>query len=200
MVDRQCASSGTAICNGTMEIMSGFSKIILSCGFEDLTRVPMVPQYNMGMIKPPSNILIKDSEWYRPEYELSTSLQMIMTAQKLYEEEIPNFTKEDLDKFGVRSHNLTIEAQKSGFFKGEIVPIEGHVEGNIEEKVMIDKDMAARVSTLEKVASLSPVSRPFFLKKNGGKQGYKEREGHRMGVITAGNASPFNAGCIIGLV
>ena len=38
-----------------------------------------------------------------------TALNMLQTAQKLYEEEVPTFTKEDLDKFGVRSHNWIFE-------------------------------------------------------------------------------------------
>ena len=65
---------------------------------------------------------------------------------------------------------------------------------------MIDKDMAARKSTLESVAGLRRLSKPYFLKKNGGRAGYKEREGTSDGVITAGNSSPLNAGataCIV---
>lgn len=195
MIDRQCASSGAAFCNGAMEIMTGHSKIVLAGGHEHLTRVSMDPTLNMELIRPNPHLLTKDSEWYRmKDYELGTSMQMIQTAQKLYEEEVPKFTKEDMDKFGLRSHELTLKGQEDGWFKGEIIPIEGHVEGNIEEKMIVDKDMAARKSTLEKMAGLRPVSRPLFLKKNGGKKGYKEREGSRMGVITPGNASPFNAG------
>jgi acetyl-CoA C-acetyltransferase len=134
-----------------------------------------------------------------------TTINMLQTAQKLYEQETPHFTKEDLDKFGVRSHNLTIKSQEEGWFTsgvwgGEIIPIEGHEEGNVEEKVMIDKDQAARKSKLEKVATLPRISKPFYLEKNaygediGGRSGYKEREGTKDGVITPGNSSPLNAG------
>jgi acetyl-CoA C-acetyltransferase len=38
------------------------------------------------------------------------------------------------------------------------------------------------------------LSKPFYLEKNGGRAGYKEREGTSEGVITAGNSSPLNAG------
>ncbi len=31
-----------------------------------------------------------------------------------YNKEIPSFTKEDLDKFGVRAHNNTIKSQEEG--------------------------------------------------------------------------------------
>jgi acetyl-CoA C-acetyltransferase len=60
--------------------------------------------------------------------------------------------------------------------------------------MMIDRDMAARKSTLEGVGGLRRLSRPFFLEKNGGKEGYEKREGTKEGVITAGNSSPLNAG------
>jgi acetyl-CoA C-acetyltransferase len=77
---------------------------------------------------------------------------------------------------------------------GEIIPIEGHVEGNVEESMMVDKDMAARKSKLEVVAGLRRISTPFYLEKNGGKTGYIKREGTEEGVITAGNSSPLNEG------
>lgn len=203
-VDRQCGSAGTAMSNAAMSIMTGNNKIVLSAGFEHMTRVSMNIKYNKHM-KPNLNIINKKSEWYRDRYDIMTAINMIQTAQKLYEEETPTFTKEDLDKFGVRAHNLTIESQENNWFTsgvngGEIIPIEGHAEGNVEEKMMIDKDMAARKSDLETVSGLPRISKPFYLKKNakgediGGRSAYKEREGTKDGVITPGNSSPLNAG------
>ncbi|MFX1287557.1 MAG: acetyl-CoA C-acyltransferase [Promethearchaeota archaeon] len=189
-VDRQCGSAGSGMHVGIMEIMTGYSKICLAGGVEHMTRVDMANTHinpNLGMVN-------KKYKWYRPQYDIMTTLSMLQTAQKLYEEEIPKFTKEDMDKFGVRSHNLTVANQEAGWFKGEIIPIEGHVEGNIEEPMIVDRDMAARKSTLESVAGLRRISKPFFLEKNGGRAGYKEREGTTEGVITAGNSSPLNAG------
>lgn len=195
-VDRQCGSAGSGMHVGIMEIMTGYSKCTLASGVEHMTRIPMQNDWvrpNLGMIQ-------KNNKWYRPQYDLMTTINMIQTAQKLYEQETPTFTKEDLDKFGVRSHNLTVENQEKGWFDGEIIPIEGHAEGNVEEKMMITRDMAARKSNLEGVAKLARLSRPFFLKQNlkgddiGGRSGYVEREGTKDGVITAGNSSPLNAG------
>lgn len=188
--DRQCGSAGTGMHVGIMEIMTGNSKICLGGGVEHMTRIPMQNDW----VRPNLKMINKKSEWYRPEYDLVTTINMIQTAQKLYEEEVPTFTKEDLDKFGVRSHNLTVESQEAGWFNDEIIPIEGHAEGNVEEPLIVDRDMAARKSTLEGVAGLRRLSKPFFLKKNGGRSGYKEREGTDEGVITAGNSSPLNAG------
>ncbi len=195
-VDRQCGSAGSGLHVGIMEIMTGYSKICLATGVEHMTRVSMQNDW----VRPNLAMVSKKSKWYRPQYDLMTTINMIQTAQKLYEQEMPAFTKEDLDKFGVRSHNLTVKNQKEGWFKGEIIPIEGHAEGNVEEPMMVDRDMAARASTLEGVAKLRRLSKPFFLEKNGGKQGYFDREGTKEGVITAGNSSPLNAGATAALV
>jgi acetyl-CoA C-acetyltransferase len=200
-IDKQCGSAGAALAFIALQIMTGYTNIGLASGVEHMTRIPMQNDHVNANLK----TINKKSEWYRPEYDMLTTINMLQTAQKLYEEETPYFTKEDLDKFGVRSHNLTIKSQKEGWFTsgvwgGEIIPIEGHAEGNVEEKMMIDTDQAARPSKLEKVAQLPRISKPFYLEKNaygediGGRSGYKEREGTKEGVITPGNSSPLNAG------
>ena len=189
-LDKQCGSAGAGMHMGIMEIMTGFSKCVLSTGVEHMTRVSMQNTH----ITPNLKIIDKKSEWYRPRQDFMVTSNMLQTAQKLYEQEIPAFTKEDMDKIGVRAHNLTVKNAEEGWFKGEIIPIEGHVDGNVEEKMMVDRDMAARKSTLEGVGGLRRLSRPFYLEKNGGKEGYEKREGTKEGVITAGNSSPLNAG------
>lgn len=188
-VDKQCGSAGAGMHTLIMEIMTGHSKRVLATGFEHMTRVrgrgtePKIERY-----------LDKNSEFYHPEYDMPNSTNMLQTAQRLYEEEVPIFTKEDLDKFGVRSHNLTVKNYEEGWFKGEIIPIEGHAPGNVNEPMIIDRDMAARKSNIETVSKLRRISTPFYLEKNGGKEGYIKREGTEEGVITAGNSSPLNAG------
>lgn len=199
-IDKQCGSAGAGAALIALEIMAGYTKCGMPTGVEHMTRVGM----NNDWIRPNLGMVSKRDKWYRPQYDIMTTINMLQTAQKLYEQEIgeggADFTKEDLDKLGVRSHNLTIKSQEAGWFDGEIIPIEGHAEGNVEEKMMITKDMAARPSKLEKVATLPRLSKPFYLKKNlygadiGGRSGYKEREGTKDGVITPGNSSPLNAG------
>ncbi|MFX0147656.1 MAG: acetyl-CoA C-acyltransferase, partial [Candidatus Hodarchaeota archaeon] len=195
-VDKQCGSAGAGLQFLAMEIMSGYTKCALGLGVEHMTRIPMQNDW----IRPNLGMMNKKDKWYRPQYDLLTTINMLQTAQKLYEEESPYITKMDMDKFGTRSHNLTVKYQEEGWFKGEILPIEGHAEGNVEEKIVIDLDQAPRKSVLEKVASLPRISNPFFLKQNaygedlGGRAGYEEREGTKQGVITPGNSSPLNAG------
>ena len=199
-VEKQCGSAGQAMAGGILEIMTGYSKVVLSTGFEHMTRIGMDTRFNPH-IKPNLSLGTKKSPWYRADVEIMTTMSMLQTAQKLYEQNIgtsSEVSKEDLDKLGVRSHNLTIENRD--WLKGEIIPIEGYESGNPEVPKMIDEDLAARASTLESVAGLRRLSKPFFLKQNiegkdiGGKAAYVEREGTKEGVITAGNASPLNAG------
>ncbi|TFF90131.1 MAG: acetyl-CoA C-acyltransferase [Promethearchaeota archaeon] len=189
MIDKQCGSAGAGMHALIMHIMTGNSKIGLATGFEHMTRVRRIgidPQWE--------RFSDPKSKYYRPELDIMNSINMLQTAQRLYEEEVPRFTKEDLDKLGVRSHNLTIKSQEEGWFEGEIIPMEGHIEKKVDEPMMVDRDMAARKSKLEVVSQLRRISTPFYLKKNGGKKGYIEREGTEEGVITAGNSSPLNAG------
>jgi acetyl-CoA acetyltransferase family protein len=193
-IDKQCGSAGSGMHVGIMEVMTGNSKTFLATGYEHMTRV-------RGKGTDPNlKLMDKNSLYYYPGMDLRIVFNMLNTAQLLYEEEIPTFTKEDLDKFGVRSHNLTIKNQEAGWFKGEIVPIEGHVPGNVEEKMMIDKDMNPRKSNLETVSQLPRLTTPFFLEKNGGKDGYIKREGTDQGVITAANSSPLNAGATAAVI
>jgi acetyl-CoA C-acetyltransferase len=195
-IDKQCGSAGAGLQVLAMEIMTGNTKCALATGVEHMTRIPMQNDW----IRPNLGMVSKTNKWYRPQYDIMNTINMIQTAQKLYEEESPYITKEDLDNFGVRSHNLTVQNQEAGWFKGEIIPIEGHAVGNPEEKMMIDKDMSARKSDLATVAKLRRLSKPFYLKQNaygeelGGRKGYLEREGTKEGVITPGNSSPLNAG------
>jgi acetyl-CoA acetyltransferase family protein len=193
-IDRQCGSAGSGMHIGIMEIMTGNIKCALATGFEHMTRVR-----GRGA-EPNLSMMNKKSKFFRSDLDMPTAFNMLQTAQKLYEEEVPTFTKEDLDKFGVRSHNLTVKNHEAGWFKGEIIPIEGHVEGNIEEPMIVDRDMNARKSDLESHSKLPRLSKPFYLEKNGGRKGYIEREGTAEGVITVGNSSPLNAGATAAVV
>jgi acetyl-CoA C-acetyltransferase len=187
-LDRQCGSAGSGMHIGIMELMTGNSKAVLSTGFEHMTRVRGVGT------NPNLKMMDKESKFYHPEYEMRTSFNMLQTAQKLYEEEVPTFTKEDMDELGVRSHNLALASHEAGWFKGEIIPIEGHVAGDVNTPMIVDRDMNVRKSSMEGHAKLPRLSRPFYLEKNGGKEGYVKREGTEEGVITVGTSSPLNAG------
>jgi acetyl-CoA C-acetyltransferase len=86
-----------------------------------------------------------------------------LTAKKF------GITREEADRFAVRSHKLASEATEKGYFRDEIVEVE--VDG-----VKYDKDEGIRPDTsIEKISKLKPVFRPD-------------------GIITAANASQLSDG------
>ena len=174
-VDRQCGSSMSAIHIGAMEIMTGNADLVIACGMEHMTHVPMGDN---PWINPPMDLVEKEE--YR-KYEMETGFVMGLTAERLFKEASQKYgiTKEDMDKWALRSHQLATKAQNEGFFNGEILPITvTYPDGTTE---IIDKDLSVRPDTsLEKIKSLPPA----FTSD---------------GVITAGNSSPLNAGasCVL---
>jgi len=169
-VDQQCGSAMAGIHIGFMEIAQDFADIVLVGGMEHMTRVPMGDTLiDKGAIVP-NMTLFTDPKYQH--WDMMTAMNMGLTAEKLFNR--TDYTKEDMDKWGLRSHQLAAKAQEAGFFEGEIFPIEAEqADGST---MLVDKDQAVRGdSTLEGIASL----RPAFKKD---------------GVITAGISSPLNAG------
>jgi acetyl-CoA acyltransferase len=168
-VDQQCGSAMAAIHIGFMEIAMGFADIVMVGGMEHMTRVPMgAPLKEKGTISP--NMRLFTEPVYK-HWDMETSTNMGLTAEKLFVQ--TGFTKEDLDRWGTRAHQLASKAQKEGFFKDEILPIEAEqADGKI---LLVDRDQAVRDdATLEGMRDLKPAFKPD-------------------GVITAGNSSPLNA-------
>jgi len=154
---------------GFMEIAMGFSDIVLAGGYEHMTRIPM-GEYNTdkGLIAPNMTLFLHPS--YK-HWDMMTTVNMGLTAEKLFSQ--TDFTREDMDRWGVRSHERAAKAQADGFFEGEILPIEAEqADGTV---MKVDRDQAVRTdATLQGMAELKP-----SFKKNG--------------VITPGNSSPLNA-------
>jgi acetyl-CoA C-acetyltransferase len=169
-VDQQCGSAMAGIHIGFMEIAQDFADIVMVGGYEHMTRVPMGGVTVDRGFAAPNMRLFADPEYLH--WDMMTAMNMGLTAEKLFSQ--TNFTKDDMDRWGVRSHQLAAKAQSEGFFDGEILPIEAEqADGKV---LKVDKDQAVRGdTTLEGMKDLKPA-----FKKNG--------------VITAGNSSPLNAG------
>jgi acetyl-CoA acyltransferase len=168
-LDQQCGSSMACIHMGFMEIATGFSDIILAGGYEHMTRIPM-GMYNSdkGLIALNMTLFLYPSYQH---WDMMTSVNMGLTAEKLFSQ--TKFTRQELDQWGVRSHQRAAKAQADGFLAGEILPIEAEqADGTV---LKVDKDQAVRADVnLEGLAELKP-----SFKKDG--------------VITPGNSSPLNA-------
>ncbi len=195
-IDQQCGSGMTAIQHGFMSIKLGYEDIIIATAFEHQTREPM---HNNPKISIDTAIANPNNRWYNADFDLACSLSMIQTAQKLYEMRINNFSKQDLDEYAVRSHNLAEKSLKAGFFKDEIVPVLGHAEGDKSQE-LLDRDLAIRESaTLEATQKIKVISKPGwaggYLHPLHDQETYTQKNGGSSeGVITPGNSSPLNAG------
>jgi len=169
-IDQQCGSAMACIQIGFTEIATGFADIVLVGGMEHMTRVP-----NGGPTLEKQHIVANSRIFTDKKYkhwDIMTAMNMGLTAEKLFSQ--TDFTKEDMDRFSVRSHQLAVKAQTDGFFDGEIMPIEAEqADGST---IVVDQDQSVRKDTnLDSLAGLKPA----FMKD---------------GLITAGNSSPMNAG------
>jgi acetyl-CoA C-acetyltransferase len=169
-VDQQCGSSMAGIQIGFMEIAMGYADVVLVGGMEHMTRVPMgMSQIDRGMLAPNMTLFLN------PEYQhldMMTSMNMGLTAEKLAKK--AGLAREEMDRWGARSHQLAAKARAAGFFDGEILPVEAEqADGST---LRVDRDQAVRDdATFEGMKELKPA-----FKKDG--------------VITPGNSSPLNAG------
>jgi len=170
LVDQQCGSSMAAIHIGFMEIATGFADIVLAGGLEHMTRVPLDGSLlKTGAISYPPSLF---SEERYAHWDMTTATNMGLTAEKLAARQ--GISREEMDRWGVRSHQLAARAQADGFFTGEILPIPARqADGSTR---LIDRDQAVRAdASVEAMSQLRPVFR-------------------KDGLITAGNSSPVNAG------
>ena len=168
-VDQQCGSSMAAIHMGFLEVATNNADIVMVGGMEHMTRVPMGLSTTEGGLIAPNLALFSAPDYLH--WDMMTTMNMGLTAQKLLAQS--GLTREDMDKWSLRSHQLAAKAQSEGFFDGEILPIEAvQADGSV---ITVKTDQAVRAdTTLEDLAKLSPAY----------------RKDHQ---ITAGNSSPLNA-------
>jgi acetyl-CoA C-acetyltransferase len=146
-IDSQCGSSQQASTLAMGLIGSGMAEVALTCGLEMMTRVPLGANMQGGSPLPKS---------YFGRYAFNSQFG---GAQMIGEEF--GITREDTDRFGLRSQELAIAAWDAGHFDAEIVPIEapvGDKEGNLTgETQIVKRDGGLRKTSLEKLAALEPV-------------------------------------------
>jgi acetyl-CoA acyltransferase len=138
-------------------------------GYEHMTRIPMGGYTTDRGLVVPNMSLFTDPAYLH--WDMMKAMNMGLTAEKLFSQ--TDFTKEDMDRWGVRSHQLAAKALEEGFFDGEILPVAAEQDdGSV---LTVKTDQAIRDdATLEGMAGLKP-----SFKKDG--------------VITPGNSSPLNA-------
>lgn len=168
-IDRVCISGMSAIHQGAMEIMLDYSEIVIAGGMEHMTHVALDPAFNPDLLN------VNPRFFQDPnlkKYELQTALSMGLTAEKLFS--LTDFTREDMDRWSLGSHQKAAAALADGYFEAEILPFEVTLADG--EKKIISNDLSIRPdTTMEALSQLKPAFKPD-------------------GQITAGNSSPLNAG------
>ena len=164
-VDRQCGSGLEAVILAARLIQAGAGDIYLAGGVESTSLAPW------KLAKPLNHF--KQFPEVMPRARFSPLAvgdpDMGIAAENVAERF--GITREDQDRFALNSHRKAVQAQKTGRFAGEIVPVRGRAQ-----------DECPRPDTsLEKLAQLPPVF----------------QEG---GTVTAGNACPINDGAAVVLV
>ena len=174
-VDRQCSSGMMAIATAAKSIMAGELDIAVAGGLESIS---LVQNEHMNLHRAMDPSLLAMHEYiYMP---------MIDTAEVVAERY--GITREAQDEYALQSQQRTAEAQASGKFAYEIVPMPSTVAvqdretGDVSfEEFLLEKDQGNRPeTTLEGLAGLRTV-----------------REG---GVISAGNASQLSDGASASVV
>lgn len=182
-VGRACASSNQAITSAAEQIALGLADVVVAGGAESLTDVPILFSKEMRetlVTASKARTLpdrVKAFAGVRPRHlapvtpaiaEPTTGLTMGQSAEKMAQEN--GISREEQDRWALRSHRLAAAATEDGRLTREIAPV--FMDG---EAVTADNGIRADTS-LEALAALKPV----FDRK--------------YGTITAGNASPLTDG------
>ncbi|MFT4996907.1 MAG: acetyl-CoA C-acetyltransferase [Chitinophagales bacterium] len=138
-IDRQCGSSQQSVHFAAQAIMSGTMDVVLAGGVQTMTQIPissaMTAAIPLGFSDPFSG-----SKGWVARYGTEPPTQF-KSAQMIADKW--DISRAELEVFSLESHRRALAAIKEGRFDREIVPCEG-----------LAMDETARVTTLEKMASL----------------------------------------------
>ncbi|MFV9474784.1 thiolase family protein [Advenella sp. RU8] len=166
-IDRKCGSSQQAVHFAAQGIMSGAYDIVIACGIESMSRVPM------GIAKLDHNPYGEGFlERYAPG-PVSQGISAELVASKW------DISRKELDEYSARSHERAHHAREEGLFDREIFPVQ-------TPNGIVNKDETIRPGTkAEKLAEL----KPSFLNPD-----METRFPHIEWQVTAGNSSQISDG------
>ena len=169
VVNQVCGSGIRSVASGFQSIKSGDSKIVIAGGQENMSLAPHAIHLRDGKKLGDTALIdtmIKDGLW-----DAFHGYHMGITAENVAEKF--QVTREDQDKFALRSQEKALEAQVENKFKEEIVNFKIKSQ---KTELNFNKDEHPREGiNLEALSRLKPV-----FKKDG--------------TVTAGNASGINDG------
>jgi len=179
-VHRNCASGAQALADAYKCIQMGEGEIYIAGGVESMSNSPYVSR-DTRFGKRLRHAELTDALW-EGLTDPVCGLIMGQTAEVLAAEF--NITREEQDKFAVRSHKLSFRATREGKFKDEIVPvtIPKKVAGREVAPDIVIEDEGINVALTEQMLASYPT---VF------KQG---------GTVTPGNACPISDGAAVCLL
>jgi acetyl-CoA C-acetyltransferase len=179
-VNRLCASGLQAISDAAGKIMLGHGEIYIAGGVESMTRAPFVMAKAESAYSRSTEIYDTSIGWRFTNPKLAASyypFAMGETAENVAEKF--NVSREEQDAFAHQTQLKYQQAHDANRFKEEIVAYQ--IEQRKSDPIVFDKDEHPRLSSVEKLASLSPA-----FKKGGS--------------VTAGNSSGINDGAAAALI
>ncbi len=144
-VDRQCGSSQQAVHFAAQGVMAGAYDLVLACGAESMSRIPMASNVRGG------------TGPFPPSFLRNADLKLqFQVSEKICEDF--GISREDLDAYSVESHRRAHEATTSGHFAREIVgvPLVGD-DGEPTGEVMTADEGIRPGTDLETLAGLRAV-------------------------------------------
>jgi acetyl-CoA C-acetyltransferase len=148
-VDRQCGSSQQALHFAAQAVMSGAMDVVIACGVESMTRVPMFSPSALAQ-KAGLGFYVSPAMQQRyPNIEFSQFSGAEMMAKKY------DLSKAQLDQFAFETTQRAIAATKAGAFKNEILPLEVRRLDGAQAGEMHTVDEGIRFdATLEAIAGV----------------------------------------------
>ncbi|MEE1865024.1 acetyl-CoA C-acetyltransferase [Pseudomonas auratipiscis] len=145
-VDRQCGSSQQALHFAAQAVMSGMQDVVAVGGVQTMTQIPissaMIAGQALGFSDPFSG-----SKGWQARFG-NQPVNQFYAAQRIADHW--QLSRADMEVFALESHRRALAATEAGYFSREIVSCEG-----------LAHDETPRVSSLEKMAGLEPVSAEF---------------------------------------
>ena len=165
-IDRKCGSSEAAVHVAAGIISAGMAKMIVAGGVESMSRVPMGS--NRAIHGEAFGWLVTERAELPSQGEAS---ERIADKWKL--------SRDDVDRFAIRSHDRAAAAADAGRFDAEIIPVDvatvAEKGAEIAVPMLSTDETIRRGSTIEKLGTLKPAFR-------------------EAGRMTAGNASQISDG------
>jgi acetyl-CoA C-acetyltransferase len=169
-INKVCGSGLEAVMQAARAVRSGEAQVLVAGGMESMSNAPhLVPGSRAGFRL--GDGVFWDHMLHDGLTDAYTGMPMSKTGQIVADRH--KVTREEADRFALRSHHRAHEATDQGHFRDEIVPVSTKGKGG---EVVVSRDEGIRPDTsLEKLARLATVEKDNT-------------------IITAGNASQISDG------